>query len=86
MNQNKLSFGETNTAVEKLVKEFNNKLVSILDNCDEPIVLGLDPSFWRRNTVEECKTNPVTLNIVRLSETARTASPVYSAASTQTIT
>lgn len=85
MNENKMSFDETKQAVEKLVNEFNSKLVSMLNSCDEPIVLGLDPSFWRRNTVDECKANPVTLNIVKQSETARTASPVYSASSTQTI-
>ena len=78
-------FDEVKSKIEELQREFNSKLVSLLNSCDEPIVLGLDPNFWKRNTVEECKNNPVTINIALKSTLPRTASPVYSASSTQTI-
>ena len=84
MNENKMSFSELKEAVKQLVDDFNGKLVSILNSCDEPIVLGLDPSFWRRNTVEECMNNPVTINIAPKKDMPRTTTPVYSA-STQTM-
>lgn len=79
-----MSFSELKEAVEQLENEFNNKLVSMLNNCDEPIVLGIDPSFWRRNTFEECKAHPVTIGVKPKKDCVSTSTPVYSASSTQT--
>ena len=78
MKQKKLSFVEIEKEVEKLVIEFNSKLVSTLNNCDEPIVLGLDPSFWRRNTFDECWQNPVTINIALKKNMPKNTTPIYS--------
>jgi hypothetical protein len=80
-----LSFDDLQKAAKVLEEDFNSKLVSLLNSCDEPIVLGVDPSFWRRNTFDECWHHPVTINIGLKKDVPSTTTPVYSASSTQTI-
>ena len=80
-----LHFDDVKEKVRELENDFNSKLVSLLNSCDEPIVLGLDPTFWKRTTLEECLSHPVTINIVKKADHPWNASPVYSASSTQTI-
>lgn len=86
MNENKMSFSELKEAVKKLENEFNNKLVSMLNSCDEPVIITM-PFAWNiYKDISDAMNNPLVINLQKEKDVdSRRFEYVYSASSTQTI-
>ncbi len=70
----------------KLEKQFNSQLVSLLNDCDEPIIIMFPPSYTAYKSKEEAMNNPVSSKIYKKSEiSGRNFDYVYSSLSSQTI-
>lgn len=84
MNENKMSFSELEKAVKNLETEFNNKLVSMLNNCDEPVIITMPYAWLFYKDRNDAMNNPLVINLRKKAD-IHSSEYVYSASSTQTI-
>lgn len=78
---NKINFTKTLERVKELQDEFNFRLITILNNCDESIICPIITTSCSPIKIQGTKINkesPIFLNIIRKQEIGICAEYVYS--------
>ena len=58
-----MSFDDLQKLVKELESEFNSKIVSMLNNCDEPVIILFPPSYTAYKSKEDAMNNPLLVKI-----------------------
>jgi hypothetical protein len=74
----KWSFDVVKAQVEELQNEFNSKLVSVLNNCKEPIIIGVVPPYVGSRDREDAINYPVLINVLQEKNIGQHAAHIYS--------
>jgi len=73
----KLSFDVVKTQANELQNEFNSKLVSLLNNCDEQIILGVIPPYSASHN-GDLVNGPILINVLKKAEHFTLSAHIYS--------
>ncbi len=74
----KWSYDVVKKQVEELQNEFNSNLVSVLNNCKEPIIIGVHPPYTGNRSREGSAVEPILIHVLQEKEIGQHAAHIYS--------